>query len=278
MIRKQKTTTMIYTVNTILGLLYVAPLLWMVASSFKPESRIFADMTHGLRAFIPLDFTLENYREVFVRSNLIRYIGNSLFYVSVLVFLSMLINSMCGDALAKFRFKGKNIIFTIVIALFVLPLESIILALYWVVNRIGWNDSYRALIIPFAAKCFDIYLFRQFFLDVPDDFIEAAAIDGADPIRTFFALIVPISGPVFATVLILDYVAYWSDFMWPLLVTLSPGKRTVQLGLQAFFTETPIYYGPIMAALVVSVIPMVVMFVFFQKYYVQGIAATGIKG
>ena len=158
MIRKQKTTTMIYTVNTILGLLYVAPLLWMVASSFKPESRIFADMTHGLRAFIPFDFTLENYREVFVRSNLIRYIGNSLFYVSVLVFLSMLINSMCGYALAKFRFKGKNIIFTIVIALFVLPLESIILALYWVVNRIGCNDSYRALIIPYAAKCFDIYL------------------------------------------------------------------------------------------------------------------------
>ncbi|WP_428769135.1 carbohydrate ABC transporter permease [Treponema sp. HNW] len=278
MARTIRNNLFLYIINAFLGLLYISPLLWMVVSSLKPESRIFADMTRGIKAFLPLDCTFENYHEVFVRSNLLRYIGNSIFYVTILVFLSMLINSMCGYALAKFNFRGKNLIFTLIIALFVLPLESIILSLYWIVNRIGWNDSYRALIIPFIAKCFDIYLFRQFFLDIPDDLIEAAAIDGAGQIKIFFQLIIPISGPVFATVLILDCVAYWSDFMWPLLVTLSPEKRTVQLGLQAFFTDPPIYYGPIMAALVVSVIPMILMFTFFQKYYVQGITATGIKG
>ncbi len=278
MTRKQTRILWIYLINTLLGLLYLSPLLWMVSSSLKPESRIFSDLTKGIVAFLPLDFTLANYVTVFQRSNLLACIGNSVFYVTILVFLSLLVNSMCGYALAKFHFQGKAFLFTLVIALFVLPLESIILALYWIVYKIGWNDTYFALIVPFVARCFDIYLFRQFFLDVPDELIEAAEIDGAGPILTFFKMVIPISGPVFATVLILDYVAYWSDFMWPLLVTLSESKRTVQLGLQAFFTEPPIYYGPIMASLVVSVVPMVIMFLFFQKYYVQGIAATGIKG
>lgn len=278
MTRNEKNQFFLYLGNSVLSLLYIAPLLWMVASAFKPERRIFADMTKGLIAFIPVNFTLENFIEVFSRSNLLRYIGNSIGYVTVLVLCSLVVNSMCGYALAKFHFKGKKLLFTAIIALFVLPLESIILALYWFVNAIGWNDTYIALIVPFIAKCFDIYLFRQFFLNVPDELIEAAAIDGANPVRTFFGLVVPVSGPVFATVLILDYVAYWSDFMWPLLITLSPEKRTVQLGLQAFFTEPPVFYGPIMAALVISVIPMIIMFIFFQKYYVQGISATGIKG
>lgn len=278
MTRRQQHQLLIYLVNILLGLLYLSPLLWMLASSVKPESRIFSDMTKGLAAFLPLDFTLRNFKTVLQESNLVRCIGNSLFYVSILVCLSLLVNSMCGYALAKFHFRGKQLFFTLIIALFVLPIESIILALYWIVYKIGWADSYIALIVPFAAKCFDIYLFRQFFLDVPDDLVEAAAIDGAGHVRTFFFLVMPISGPVFCTVLILDYVAYWSDFMWPLLVVMSDGKKTVQLGLQAFFTEPPIYYGPIMASLVISVLPMVVMFLFFQKYYVQGIAATGIKG
>ena len=278
MTRRNKQNIAIYIVNTFLGLLYVSPLLWMVVSSFKPEHRIFADMTRGILAFLPMEFTLENYVEVFKRSNLIHYIFNSIGYVSVLVCLSMVVNSMCGYALAKFHFRGKNAVFTVIIALFVLPMESILLSLYWLVNELGWCDTYLALIVPFIAKCFDIYLFRQFFLDVPDELVEAAEMDGANPIRIFFGLVMPISGSVFATVLILDYVAYWSDFMWPLLATLSPNMRTVQLGLQAFFTEPPIYYSPIMAALVISVIPMMIMFSFFQKYYVKGIASTGIKG
>lgn len=176
---KNKKYFLIYVVNILLGLLYISPLIWMVVSAFKPENRIFADMSKGLAAFWPAGATLGNFKEVFVRSNMPRYILNSVTYVTILVFLSMAVNSAFGYALAKFEFKGKNVILTVVLSLLVLPLESILLSLFFIVNKLGWVDSYLALIIPFIVKCFDVYLFRQFFLDVPDDLIEAAEIDGA---------------------------------------------------------------------------------------------------
>ena len=277
MSRKRK-LILIYAVNIVLGLLYISPLVWMIVSAFKPENRIFADMSKGLAAFWPTDATLENFQQVFIRSDMPRYIVNSITYVTILVALSLVVNSAFGYALAKFEFRGKNLILTVVLSLLVLPLESILLSLFFIVNRLGWIDTYLALIIPFIVKCFDVYLFRQFFLDIPDDLIEAAEIDVAGPFKTFVTVVVPISKPVFATVFILDYVAYWSDFMWPLLVVTDAGKRTVQLGIQTFFTEPPVYYGPIMAALTIASLPMIILFLFLQKYYVQGIATSGIKG
>ena len=276
--RKKRKRILLYTANILLGILYISPLVWMVVSAFKPENRIFADMSKGVAAFWPAEATLDNFRDVFVRSDMPRYIINSVTYVTILVALSLVVNSTFGYALAKFQFKGKNLILTIVLALLVLPLESILLSLFFIVNKLKWIDSYLALIVPFVVKCFDVYLFRQFFLDIPDDLIEAAEIDGAGPLKIFIQVVVPVSKPVFATVFILDYVAYWSDFMWPLLVITDSGKRTVQLGIQTFFTEPPVYYGPIMAALTIASLPMIVLFLFLQKYYVQGISTSGIKG
>ena len=180
MSRKRK-LILIYAVNIVLGLLYISPLVWMIVSAFKPENRIFADMSKGLAAFWPTDATLENFQQVFIRSDMPRYIVNSITYVTILVALSLVVNSAFGYALAKFEFRGKNLILTVVLSLLVLPLESILLSLFFIVNRLGWIDTYLALIIPFIVKCFDVYLFRQFFLDIPDDLIEAAEIDGAGP-------------------------------------------------------------------------------------------------
>lgn len=276
--KQKRKTILLYAANTVLGLLYISPLVWMIVSAFKPENRIFSDMSKGLAAFWPAEATLENFEQVLIRSDMPRYVMNSIFYVTVLVALSLIVNSTFGYALAKFEFRGKNLILTVVLSLLVLPLESILLSLFFIVNRLGWADSYLALIIPFMVKCFDVYLFRQFFLDIPDDLIEAAEIDGAGPFKTFVQVVVPISKPVFATAFILDYVAYWSDFMWPLLVITDAAKRTVQLGIQTFFTEPPVYYGPIMAALTIVSLPMIILFLFLQKYYVQGISTSGIKG
>lgn len=266
-----------YGVNAIVALIFVSPLLWMIAASLKPEAQIFSDMS-TIRTFWPTAATLGNYVEVFTRVNMMKFILNSLFYVFVIVILDLAVNSICGYALAKFDFPGKELLLTVVISLMVLPMEAIMLPLYKEVASLGWVNTWAGLIVPFVGKCFSIYMFRQFFLDIPDDLLEAAAIDGCGPVKTFFTIVMPISGTVYATIFILDFVAHWNDFMWPMLVVTGEDMRTIQLAIQTFFGSKPIHYGAIMASLTISAIPMLLMFVFLQKYYVEGIASTGIKG
>ena len=263
--------------NAIVALIFVSPLLWMIAASLKPEAQIFSDMSN-IRTFWPTAAALGNYVEVFTRVNMMKFILNSLFYVFVIVILDLAVNSVCGYALAKFDFPGKELLLTVVISLMVLPMEAIMLPLYKEVASLGWVNTWAGLIVPFVGKCFSVYMFRQFFLDIPDDLLEAAAIDGCGPIKTFFTIVMPISGTVYATIFILDFVAHWNDFMWPMLVVTGEDMRTIQLAIQTFFGSKPIHYGAIMASLTISAIPMLLMFVFLQKYYVEGIASTGIKG
>ena len=263
--------------NAIVALIFVSPLLWMIAASLKPEAQIFSDMS-TIRTFWPTAATLGNYVEVFTRVNMMKFILNSLFYVFVIVILDLAVNSICGYALAKFDFPGKELLLTVVISLMVLPMEAIMLPLYKEVASLGWVNTWAGLIVPCVGKCFSIYMFRQFFLDIPDDLLEAAAIDGCGPVKTFFTIVMPISGTVYATIFILDFVAHWNDFMWPMLVVTGEDMRTIQLAIQTFFGSKPIHYGAIMASLTISAIPMLLMFVFLQKYYVEGIASTGIKG
>lgn len=266
---------LIYGLNLILSLVFLAPLIWMVVSSLKPEIEIFRDMS-SFKAFLPIGATLENYKNIIEKGEIIRTAVNSLYYVTVMIVFGLIVNSMCGFALAKLRFRGRNILFGLVVALIIIPLESIILPLYFLIFKAQMLNTFAALIAPFIANCFSIFLFRQFFVDIPDALLEAAYIDGATPLKAFFKVVLPISFPVYATVLILQFIEHWGDFLWPVLVT-DENTKTVQLGLQTLFSAPPVHYGPILAALTVSTIPVVIMFIFFQKYYVQGIAQSGIK-
>ncbi len=266
-----------YAGNIVIGVIFVSPLLWMISASLKPEADIFANMS-SIMTFVPTNATLDNYLEVFSRMNLLVVFKNTLLYIGLILIFDLIVNSICGYALAKFDFKGKGLILNLVIALMVLPMEAIMLPLYIEMSQLGWVNTLQALVVPFIAKCFSIYMFRQFFYDIPNDLLEAAAIDGCSPIRTFFNVVVPISKTVYATVFILDFVSHWNDFMWPFLVMTGENKRTIQLAVQSFFGTQPVHYGAIMAALVISAIPMIIMFIFMQKYYVEGIASSGIKG
>ena len=263
--------------NTLIGIVFVSPLIWMISASFKPEAKIFANM-NSLTTFLPVEPSLNNYVEVFRRINMANVFKNTLLYIALILVFDLVINSICGYALAKFEFRGRKLMLSFIVALMVLPMEAILLPLYIEMSQLGWVNTLRALVIPFIAKCFSIYMFYNFFHDIPDDLIEAAAIDGSSPVRTFFSIVMPISKTVYATVFILDFVAHWNDFMWPFLVMTGEDKRTIQLAVQSFFSTSPVHYSAIMAALVVSAIPMIIMFIFIQKYYVEGIASSGIKG
>ncbi|MFG6331020.1 MAG: carbohydrate ABC transporter permease [Lachnospiraceae bacterium] len=271
------TKLLFYAGNIIIGIIFVSPLIWMISASLKPEAQIFANM-NSISTFIPVQASLDNFKEVFSRLDMLQVFKNTFVYIALILVLDLLLNSICGYALAKFEFKGKGMMLNFIVALMVMPMEAIMLPLYIEISQLGWVNTLAALVIPFVAKCFSIYMFRQFFCDIPDELLEAAALDGASPVRTFFTVVMPISKTVYATVFILDFVAHWNDFMWPFLVMTGENKRTIQLAIQVFFGTQPIHYSAIMAALVVSAVPMLVMFIFMQKYYIEGIASSGIKG
>ena len=266
-----------YLGNIIVGTIFVSPLLWMLASSFKPELEIFSNL-NSLSTFIPKNFTLANYVEVFQRIKVFTILKNTLIYIGIVLIGDLLLGSMFGYALAKMKYRFRGISLTVVIALMSMPVETIILPLYIEMAQLNWVNTMLGLTIPFMMNCFSIYMFYSYFISIPDELIEAAKVDGCGPIRTYFNIVMPISKTVFATVFILDFVSRWNDFMWPFLITTGEEKRTVQLAVQIFVGVSPIHYGVIMAVLTLASIPMVLMYIFMQKFYVEGIASTGIKG
>ena len=266
-----------YLGNIVVGLIFVSPLLWMLASSFKPELEIFSNL-NSLSTFVPAHFTLKNYVEVFQRLKVFTILKNTLVYIGIVLFGDLLLGSMFGYALAKLKYRFRGISLTLVIALMSMPVEAIILPMYIEMAQIGWVNTMLGLTIPFMMNCFSIYMFYSYFISIPDELIEAAKADGCGPIRTYFSIVMPISKTVFATVFILDFVSRWNDFMWPFLITTGEEKRTVQLAVQIFVGVSPIHYGVIMAVLTLASIPMIIMYIFMQKFYVEGIASTGIKG
>ncbi|MCE7794822.1 carbohydrate ABC transporter permease [Salipaludibacillus sp. CUR1] len=271
----------LYVTMSFLAVIFLFPLVWMVMSSLKGDVQIFRDMT-SIKAFLPpmpneVDGYFQNYIMAFERVNLLRYIMNSLIYTIGIIIFGLIVNSMAGYALARFQFPLRNFWLAVIIATLIIPPESIFLPLYVLVFNLGWVNTYTGLIVPFIANAFAIFLFRQFFLDFPRELEEAAKIDGCSQIGIFFRIIVPLSKPVFATVAIVLFINHWNDFLWPLVVANDDSMRTIQIGLQYFMNQPPIQWGQVMAALTVATVPMLLIFIFLQRYYVQGLAHTGSK-
>lgn len=276
-----------YILMSLLGLIFLFPIVFMLVSSFKPDLQILRDSS-SLRAFLPVgELSLTNYFGAFERAPTALFIFNSVFVTSVTVALGLFINSMAGFALACLRWQGKNAVLTLIIATLIVPFETIAIPLLLIVSRLpwigaegitwGWLNSYHVQIIPFMANAFSIFLFVQFFKSLPKELIEAARIDGASWFQIYSRVIVPISGPVFATVTILTFLPMWNQYLWPIMVVQSEDYRPVMVGLQYFF-QLNVAWGEIMAYLSVITLPVLVLFLALQRAFVESIASSGIKG
>jgi multiple sugar transport system permease protein len=266
-----------YGVLVLLAVLYIAPIIFMFIGSLKPDDRILVE-AGSIKAFWPDSRSLQNYSDVFRRVDFGRYMFNSLFIATMIVAWGLVLNSLAGYAFARLRWHGRDVIFTMVVVMMIIPLEAIAVPLFYQVTLLGWRDSYIVQIVPFIANSFSIYLFYTFFLGLPKELEEAAHVDGAGVLRTFLVIIAPNAKPAFATVAVLTFLTQWGSFLWPLMVTTAEAVRPLPLGLAAFHTLPPLQWGDIFAFGVMMVAPILILFVLFQGWFVRGVASTGIKG
>jgi len=267
----------VYIVLGCFALIFLIPVGMMVAGSLKPDNRVLIE-AGNLRTFFPAELRLDNYRDVYARVPFARYMGNSLFITTTIVSCGLLVNSLAGYAFSRLRWSGRRQVLSAVIAILIIPLEAIAVPLFYEVTLFGWRNTYLVQIVPFIANAFSIYLFYTFFLDLPKELEEAARIDGAGHVRIFFSIILPNSKPVFATVAILTFLTQWGSFLWPLMVTHSENVRPLPLGIAAFYTLPPLQWGDIFAFGVMMVLPVLILFILFQNWFVRGVATSGIKG
>jgi ABC-type glycerol-3-phosphate transport system permease component len=267
------------------GVVFVSPLLWMAAASLKPDAAIHADVD-SLRSFVPAEPTVANYRQAIRRGHVGTTFVNSLGVVFLIAFAGVLINAPAAYAFTRMRFPGSRALFALLILTIIVPLEVIVIPLFMTV-RTTWGLAevigdrpwtWAALSVPFMAKGFNVFLFRQFFLGLPRALEDAAFIDGAGWWRTFWRVVMPNAKPVVITAILLDFTIHWNDFLWPLVVCQGPETHTVQIGLGYFFTQPPISWGAILAYSVLATIPMVILFAWGQRYVVASLSGTGVKG
>ena len=267
-----------YIVLIIIALVFMFPLIWMVVSSFKNDVQIFTDIS-SMKAFVPtfMEDIFINYKQVVQKLPLLQAMLHSFGYISVIILISLILNSMAGYAFARLKFPRKNLIFSIILAVMIIPAQTVMLPQFSIIYKMGFTNSYMGLILPAIASPMYIFLFRQQFLGIPESIEEAAKLDGASQVRIFFQLIVPLAKPIYATVIILQFIALWNDFVWPVMVISDTSKQTVQMALSSLFNIKPVNYGNVMAGLTIVTIPVLILFLALQKYYVAGVASTGAK-
>jgi alpha-1,4-digalacturonate transport system permease protein len=251
-----------------------APVVWMALSSFKEAGELYKMPP----ALFPEHFTLNNYTEALDQFPFMVYLRNSLAVTGLSTVLTLIINSMAAFALSKYRFRGRNFLFMVILSTLVVPLAVIMIPVYVVIANLGMTNSLLGLIIPPAATPTGVFLLRQYMLTIPDELIEAARMDGASEWRIYWQVVLPLARPAMAVLAIFSVMWRWNDLLWPLIVTNRSELFTLQIGLASFQGANITQWQYILAMTVLSLIPMTLVFVFLQKYLVKGIATTGLNG
>lgn len=263
-----------------IAVIALMPIIWMVLGSFRPNEEIFKYATSlNLNLFIPVDWTLQNYIDVITdeKNPIFMYIWNTLFVAVIVTVLVVFFNSMAAFAFAKLDFPFKNVIFICFMSALIIPGEVTLVPNYLLMSDLGWINDYRALIFPSLVNVFGIFLLRQFFSEIPKDMIEAARIDGASWFRIYWSIILPSAVPAMITLGIITFLANWDSYFWPLIVLNDDAKQLIQVAIANYSSLAGTEWGNILAANTVSTIPILVGFLFLQKYYIRGISMTGSK-
>ncbi|MCU6794554.1 carbohydrate ABC transporter permease [Paenibacillus sp. WQ 127069] len=274
----QGSVPLLYLAHILLGLIILLPLAFALVSSLRPLDEIFRYMSPvSWRTFVPTQITFDAYTSLFVERGFGRIFFNT-FYVSIVnVVVGLVIASMAAFAFVYFEFKGRALLFFLVILTFMIPFEVIAIPLYGLVDSLGWIDTYSGIIVPGLANGLVIFLYRQFFLDLPKALIESARIDGASWFKIYAGIILPLCKPVTVSAGLLIFIHQWESFMWPLIATRSKEYKVIQVALSDFVTEFATYWNEMFAGIIIAVIVPVLVLLPLQRYFVNGIANTGSK-
>ncbi len=275
--RWRRSTFIWFLIALILALTFFFPVFFMVTSSFKAENEIFAMPLHWL----PQDFQgFAQYAKAFDQVPLARYFFNSAFMAVVDVVVTVIFSAMAGYGFAKFKFRGQRLLFFCVLATITVPFQILIVPLYVQVFNYGWADTYAGLIIPGIMNAFGVFMMRQFAYSIPDELIDAARVDGAGELRIFWQIILPLLAPASASLAVIIFLFSWNNFLWPLIVIRSQQLQTIPVGMTVFIEphNGQPQWAVSMAVSTLATLPVALLFIFFQRYFVTGLTMSGIKG
>lgn len=278
--KKQKgANRVLVTVMIIMSLFFLFPVVWMIANSFKPDAAITADM-NSMRAFIPPapdgNF-FENYISIITNTSFLRYMGNTLLYAAILIVLGIVVNGLAGYALAKINFPFRERWLLVIMMLMIVPTETIITINFLFIAKMGLLNTVIGYILPMIVNPFNIFLFRQVFISLPDDVYEAAQLDFCNPVKYFFTMVLPMSKTVVATVSVFTFLGVWNDYLWPSLLFTSSNLLTAQIGLNSITANETTTMGQTLALITMVTIPVIIIYSLFSKQIVEGVVSTGSK-
>jgi multiple sugar transport system permease protein len=275
-LRKVLQGTLIYALLLTLAGAFIAPFLWQLSTALKAPAEV---MRIPIQ-WIPARIQWSNFRVAWSSAPFTTYAINSTIVTTLNVLAEIFVCSFVAYGFAKIRFPGRDVLFLLVLATMMIPFHVRSVPLYLIFNKVGWNDTLKPLIIPpfFGGNVVAVFLFRQFFRGLPDELDEAAEIDGCNPLLTFWKITMPLSMPAVATVAIFAFIGSWNNLWEPLIYLTSKSKFTLPLGLKFFVSEFAVLYHLLMAASIITILPCIVVFFTFQRYFVKGVALTGIKG
>lgn len=265
----------VYVILILIALIMIIPFLWMLSASIKSDREVFQMNPF---VFIPENPRWSNYVDIWTKIPFAKFVENTVFLTIVVTLLQLLTSSFAAYSFAKLHFRHKNGLFLAYIATIAMPWQVYMVPQFIMMRKMGLNDKLLAIICLQAFSAFGVFMMKQFYEGIPDDLCEAARIDGMNEYRIYSGIMLPLSKPALSTLTIFTFVATWNDYLGPLIYLKTQEKKTIQLGLKMFISQYSSDYGLIMAGSVLSLIPVLIVFLILQKYFVEGVASTGLKG